>query len=606
MPSTAAFLVELNGSPLPDDVAALLVSGYVDCSLRLPDAFMLRFRDPARIVIDKSGVTIGAKLKISVTTDASPTPEKLVSAEVTSLEAEVNSTGSFTIIRGYDPAHRLFRGRHTVSYTQATASDVATKIAQRVSLPPGHVDSGGTVFDHLGQCGQTDWEFLDGIAKQIGFEVAVRDDKLDFGPRNPAQTAPSDDNPATTNPLVLKLGSDILRFRSVITAAEQVGNVEVRGWDIAQKRKIVSSAPAGTKSVDLPTATPAAMAQPFGNPKYVASDVAYRTQAAADTAAAALVEEIGSSFAEIDAVARGNPKLRPDVAISIENAGKPFDGKYTITTARHRYEPTTGYTTAFAVTGRQERSLYGLASGGGRDSVGGGVVIAQVSDANDPAHQGRVKLTFPWLSDDYVSDWARTVQSGAAKNRGAMVLPEVGDEVLVAFEQQDPQRPYVLGGLYNGIDTPNTGGIGLIDSGSGAVNRRSFISRNGHRIDFLDANGKTEGVSTQSGDGKLRIELDAVGTKVTVHSDGSVLVEGKNGITIDAASSNLELKGRQIAMTAAQGLTVSAGSGAVDISTSGPVSLQGTTVKVAASAAAQFQAGGPNVITGTPVKINCR
>jgi phage protein D len=605
MPSTATFLVELNGSPLPDDVAALLMSAYVDCSLRLPDAFMLRFRDPGRIVVDKSGVKIGAKLKISVTTDAAQTPEKLVSAEVTSLEAEVDSTGSFTIIRGYDPAHRLFRGRHTVSYTQATASDVATQIAQRVSLPPGNVDTGGTVFDHLGQCGQTDWEFLDGIAKQIGFEVAVRDDKLDFGPRNPAQSAPAGDtNPARTNPLVLKLGSDILRFRSVITAAEQVGNVEVRGWDVAAKRKIVSSSPAGTKSVDLPTATPAAMAQPFGSPKYVASDVAYRTQAQADTAAAALVEQIGSSFAEIDAVARGNPKLHPDVAISIENAGKPFDGKYTITTARHRYEPTTGYTTAFAVTGRQERSLYGLASGGGRDGTGGGVVIAQVSDANDPAKQGRVKLTFPWLSDDYVSDWARTMQPGAGKNRGAMVLPEVGDEVLVAFEQQDPQRPYVLGGLFNGIDTPSTKGIDVLDSGSGAINRRSFVSRNGHRVDLLDADSKTEGVSTETGDGKLRIALDAVGTKITVHSDGTVLVEGKNGIVIDAQTSSLELKGQQIAMTAAQGLTVSAGSGAVDIATSGPVSLQGTTVKVAASGAAQLQAGGPNVITGTPVTIN--
>jgi uncharacterized protein involved in type VI secretion and phage assembly len=105
------------------------------------------------------------------------------------------------------------------------------------------------------------------------------------------------------------------------------------------------------------------------------------------------------------------------------------------------------------------------------------VVIAQVSDANDPAKQGRVKLTFPWLSDDYVSDWARTLQPGAGKNRGAMVLPEVGDEVLVAFEQQDPQRPYVLGGLFNGIDTPNTKNIDVLDSGSGAINRRSFISR---------------------------------------------------------------------------------------------------------------------------------
>ena len=91
-------------------------------------------------------------------------------------------------------------------------------------------------------------------------------------------------------------------------------------------------------------------------------------------------------------------------------------------------------------------------------------MIAQVSDANDPMQQGRVKLTFPWLSETYVSDWARTVQPGAGKDRGAMVLPEVGDEVLVLFEQGDIRRPYVLGGLYNGVDTPPTGGVTLIDS----------------------------------------------------------------------------------------------------------------------------------------------
>jgi len=580
MASTATLLVELDGATLPDDIGPLLVAGHVDCSLRLPDAVMLRFRDPGRIVVEKTGVKIGSKLKVSVVTDQTQTPEKLVSAEVTSLEAEVDASGSFTIIRGYDPAHRLFRGRHTVSYTQATAADAATQVAQRSGLSAGTIKSSKTVYDHLGQCGQTDWEFIEGVAKRIGYEVTVRDNKLDFAPRSPAESAPEGtSSPTNTNPLVLRLGSDILRFRSVITAAEQVGKVEVRGWDIAQKKKIVSTKSAETKSVDLPSVKPADMAKPFGNPTYVASDVAYRTQSEADTAVEALVEEIGSSFAEIDGVARGNPKLRPDTAITIENAGKPFDGKYTITTARHRYDATNGYTTAFAVTGRQERSLYGLASGGGRHSIGGGVVIAQVSDATDPKKQGRVKLTFPWLSDDYVSDWARTVQPGAGKNRGAMVVPEVGDEVLVAFEQQDPQRPYVLGGLFNGVDTPSTKSIDLIDSGSGAVNRRSLISRNGHRIDLLDENGKTEGIASQTGDEKLQIVLDAVKTKITVHSDGTVLIQGKSGIVIDAQSSKLELKGGQVSVTATQALT-----------------LQGGTVKVAAT--------GPNIITGTPVQIN--
>src|SRR6476469_9886417 len=117
MASTASLLAEVDGATLPDDVAPLLTAGYVDCSLRLPDAVMLRFRDPGRIVVEKSGVKIGSKLKVSVATHGSQTPEKLIAAEVTSLEAEVDGSGAFTIIRGYDPAHRLFRGRHTTSYT---------------------------------------------------------------------------------------------------------------------------------------------------------------------------------------------------------------------------------------------------------------------------------------------------------------------------------------------------------------------------------------------------------------------------------------------------------------------------------------------------------
>jgi uncharacterized protein involved in type VI secretion and phage assembly len=372
---------------------------------------------------------------------------------------------------------------------------------------------------------------------------------------------------------------------------------------VVAKRKIVSTVPAGTKSVDLPTMKPADMAKPFGSPRYVASDRAFRTQSEADAAAKALAEEIGSSFAEIDAVARGNPKLRANVGIKIENAGEPFDGKYTVTAARHRFEPTNGgYTTSFAVTGRQERSLYGLTGGSGR--AGTGIVIAQVSDVNDPTHQGRVKLTFPWLSDDYVSDWARTVQPGAGKDRGSMFLPEVGDEVLVAFEQHDALRPYVLGGLFNGVDTPMDKGTTLIDANSGAVNRRSLISRNGHRIDLLDEDGKTEGITAETADGKLKLTLDSVGTSITVHSDGTVLVEGKRGIVIDAASSNLELKGRKISVTATNGVDVSGGAGAVNVEAGTALSLKGTSASVNGKAKAELTAGGETVVRGAMVRIN--
>ena len=395
--------------------------------------FVLRFRDPERMVIAKSGAKIGSKVKVSVASDASTSPEPLIQGEVTALEAEFDSTGTYTVIRGYDQAHRLFRGRRTETYTQSTASDVATKVAQRAGLSVGKVESTSTVFDHLSQGGVTDWEFLDSLAKRDrlrdrrqGRQVRLPQTARRRTPRRPAA------GPPRRIRWCCKLGTDLLRFRSLITAAEQVKEVQARGWDLAQKKAFVATSPAKTTSAVLPTINPADIAKKFGDPVYVASDVAYRTQAEVDGAAAAIAEQIAGAFAEFEGVARGNPKLHAGAAISIDNVGAPFDGKYTITTSHHRYDPITGYTTAFSVTGRQERSLYGLTSGGGGAAgPGQGPVIAQVSDANDPQQQARVKLTFPWLSDTYVSDWARTVQPGAGKDRGAMVLPEVGDEVLV-------------------------------------------------------------------------------------------------------------------------------------------------------------------------------
>lgn len=274
-----------------------------------------------------------------------------------------------------------------------------------------------------------------------------------------------------------------------------------------------------------------------------------------------------------------------------------------MTTSRHRFDPATGYTTAFAVTGRQERSLYGLTSGGAGRPRSAGVVVGQVSDVKDPQGQGRVTLSFPWLSDDYVSDWARTLQPGAGKDRGAMVVPEVGDEVLVAFEQGDPGRPYVLGGLFNGVDTPSRGGGRLVDQGSGAVNRRSLVSRKGHRLDLLDADGK-DGVTVATSDGKLLVTLEAGKTKVTVHADGTVLVEGTQGVTVDAGSATLDLKGGTVNLKATSGVTIDGGGGAVNVTAGGQLALKGATATLEGQGQAEVKGGGLCSISAALVKIN--
>ena len=85
-----------------------------------------------------------------------------------------------------------------------------------------------------------------------------------------------------------------------------------------------------------------------------------------------------------------------------------------------------------------------------------GLAIGVVTDIKEPgtAERGWVRLKFPWLDDAYVTDWVRTVQWGGVGG-GGVFSPEVNDEVLVGFEQGSLDRPYVLGGLYNGVDKPS-------------------------------------------------------------------------------------------------------------------------------------------------------
>ena len=560
--------VEVDGSPLADDVAQHLVSGVVDDDLNLPDLFSLSFRDAAREVIQDGHFKIGSKIKLSVVSDDAPGGEPLLSGEVTALEMEHDAGGTLTIVRGYDQSHRLFRGQRSQSYAGVTYADVATQVASRAGLEPGKIDATTPVHQHVSQGNQTDWQFLRGLASEVGYEVAVLDGKLDFRKPAPSADAPSSGDLASENRLQLSLGSNLLRLRAVVTAAEQVREVEVRGWDVAQKRALVGNAQAATSSATLKV-EPAKLATTFNGDRHVGVDVPYRSQAEVDAAAKALAERVAGAFAELEGTARGNTKLRAGKPISLGLAGEPFDGKYTPTSTRHVFDPEGGYTTSFAVSGGRERSLRSLAGGAEASPPGlPGVVVAQVTDVRDPENQGRVKIRYPWLSDSYVSDWARTIQPGAGAHRGAVVLPEVNDEVVVAFELGDLRRPYVVGGLWNGVDPPPLGEK-LIDASTGAVRRRGFVSKLGHCLVFFDDDSDS-GIALLSGDRGLRLALDKTKTTIHVASNGKVEIEANSDVTIKAganlklqAAAKLELKGAQ-----------------VSISGDGPVEVKGSPIQL--------------------------
>ncbi|MFE5666864.1 VgrG-related protein [Streptomyces niveus] len=630
-----ALVVEFGGTPLPPKFANTLVEGYVDDSRTLPDLFLLRFRDPDRVLLEQTGLKIGGEARLLARAGGDSTPKPLLDGVVTALEVELDETGTFTVVRGLDESHRLFRGRRVASYQNMTLADICGQVAQRAGLKPGTVDIAGPVIEHIAQPNVTDWEFVRGLAEEAGAQAYVREGQLHITRPAEASSAPDGSARADRNPLVLELGGNLIRCRAGVSAAEQVSEVEVRGWDVQAKEPLVGKAPAGTSSTLELGVSAAEVSAPFGEARFVVTDAAYGTQAQVDQAAKALAERIAGSFAELEAVIRGNPAVRAGSAVALNAVGAPFEGRYTVTSSRHVFDAVRGYETWITVSGQQERSLFGLtggAPGTGGSGAGGrcaGLVSGTVTDTQDPEGSGRVKVRFPWLSDEYASDWARTAQSGGTGG-GEAFIPEVGDEVLVGFEHGHLDRPFVLAGLYNGKDRPGGGGGGgggdaagagaggggsggdLVDPTSGAVNRRAFASKSGNQLELLEAANGPQGVRLRTGDGKLTIALDRTNTAIVVNSDGSVTIEAKErvaikaagGVALDAGRGALELTGDSVTLTSRSGVAVDGGNGKVALSSGGSVEVRGGQVTVEGTRRTDIKSGSSVSVNAPMIKLN--
>ncbi|GAA3058459.1 VgrG-related protein [Actinokineospora globicatena] len=581
-----SLVVTVAGQPLPADVKSMLAVAYVDDSRNLPDMFVLRFRDPGGVALSKAGFKVGAVVELKVQTADPGGPQPLMSGEVTAVGLEIDRTGTFTEVRGYDHAHRLFRGRRVAVYPDMTVADVVRKVTTRAGLQAGKIDEvkgyGGAPHTQFGQDNVSDWDFLSRLADAVGAQIAVVDKKLDFRLPEQPSAAPDQSAKAATDPLVLEAHRNLLSLRAGVTAAEQVPKVEVRGWDPQAKQAITATETPKHAGIEVSGADPVKLASGFGSPPLVATTTQH-TQAAATAMAKGLADEYGSACVELDGVARGNPKLRAGAQVALANVGEPFGGKYTLTNTRHLFSDEVGYTTEFSVSGRQERSFYGLASGGRGGAVGhGGVVTGIVSDIRDPAKLGRVKVTFPWLADDYTSGWARMTQWGAGKDRGAMMLPEVGDEVVVGFDHGDFDAPFVLGSLHNGKDTVPKFTKPVLDEGAGKVAVRGFVSREAHKLEFVEQ----DGITVATGDGKFVIRLDKTKQVIEITSAKEISVKATNGITVDAGQGPLQLNGQTVKVKAtaeftAEGATVAVkGQGQAEFSASGAVTVRGGIVKI--------------------------
>jgi len=170
-----------------------------------------------------------------------------------------------------------------------------------------------------------------------------------------------------------------------------------------------------------------------------------------------------------------------------------------------------------------------------------GVTVGIVTNNKDEEGLGRVKVKFPWLSETDESYWARVLTPMAGKQRGLYFLPEVDDEVLVAFDRGDISSPYILGGLWNGQDKPPESNT------DGKNNLRVIKSRSGHQI-ILDDTENAEKITICDKTGKNQIVIDSKNNAISIEGEKDISIKAKGKISLESSDGDISIKCKNLAI----------------------------------------------------------
>ncbi|MFK0229937.1 phage baseplate assembly protein V [Streptomyces sp. NPDC090303] len=608
-------------TPLGDELRTKVQRAVVDSRVNMPTMIEVTFADGDADVLDRAGITFGTPVEVW-TEDADDTRGARVGAgEVVAVEGRYSHDSMLTVVRAYDRAHQLHRSSRTRTFMNQTDSDIARKIASDAGLRIGTITATSVSHVHLGQSNQTDWQFLNWRCRQIGYEFGVDDDGFFFRPLVAAKRSTVD----------LQLRGNLLAFAPRVTSGNLTAKVEMRFWD-PLKGKVVSSQ-TETESVGEPAElsgagvsdalnsvsrpgrppAPASGDQSLGPAPVpnalVMTSMAPASGAAIDAAAKEASQgparRLASSFTEARGTAWGDPRLQVGTGVRVSGVPDPFSGLWTVAAVEHVFDHLeNGYRTTFRLGNPEDRTLLGLASGaGGLDTTPlvQGLMCGVVSDVNDPLALGRIKVSLPLLHPDYVTDWAPVAQQGGGKRAGTLVLPEIGDQVLLGFEQGDPGRPYVVGGVLSEGSVYKPGGPAVEATGSTAeVVRRGMVSPSGNMLAFHDKMPPGEGQPPKesafvlgTADVSIGLAVDQVAGTLTLTcapktpnsktAEGTLDIRCGDGGTVNITAGS---KGK-VNITAGSGgeLNIDGGSklrltaqSSVTIESSGSVALKGSSI----------------------------
>ncbi len=517
--------------------------------------------------------------------------------EITGLAVEADAYSTELVVTAYDKRHRLGNDLTVRTYVNKSYREIIEQVARETGFRATVDNSlGQPRFPHIIQA-TTNLAFINDIARRTGMECVMNGDHLRVQPRTAGSR------------MKLTLGDDLRSFDARYTATERPTDVTATGWDPASKRAVTANGNSelSLSTNDVPIARSSSR-RPFGTRKANVWRGALTSVVESEAVARGIARRMTANELTGHGEALGTPGLIPGSVVEIAGIDDKWNGSYYVTAVEHVYGRNETYVTRFTVGGLEPTGLVDLvgspASHSALDVMPSGVTIGIVTNTKDEAAKhGHVKIKLPYLGTDsqgsgIESTWARVATIGAGNQRGVMFMPEVNDEVLVAFEHGDIRRPYVIGTLWNGKDPPP-----LDVSDPDTKNKRIIVSRTGHKLTFFDGDQPNKSnVSIVLGDGttklhlgKDKIELISNNKPIEIkHSKGSILLKD---------SGDIELKGMNIKISAQQNVEIEGLNVKVNSKVSTAVAAKAS-LELKSDGPAKLQSSAITEIKGTLVKIN--
>ena len=488
---------------------------------------------------------------------------------------------SYMVVECRDKAYPATQGRKNRIFEKKADSDIIKEVLKDY----GSVDVDATAYRHptLVQYYCSDWDFALSRANACGLFVFTEGGKIKV--KKPAVSG----SPVLT----VTYGEDIISFDLELTSDDQFTAYEAVSWSPKEQKAVKASASSPTinKQGDL-------------QPKSIASGANMLLQTDAPTEEKAL-KQWADGMALKAALARyqgsvtfyGSAKVKPGTLIELKGLGKRFNGNLFVGSVTHTIEDNEWTTEAGAGVSplniTDEPDVVSPAASGYLPGLQGlhAAVVKKLD--GDPQNAYRIQVELPWLDGKGKLLWARLATMYATGGEGTFFLPEVNDEVLVGFMNNDPTHPVILGSLYGEKHKPPF-------EYEAKNNTKAIVTREKLRIEF----NEEKKVITLSTPGKNKVELSDDGKHIRLTDPH------KNEITMDGGGITLSSH-KDIKLKAKGGITMDAGT-KISGKANSDVSLEGLNVKVQAkmgatvkgNASAELSASGQAVVRGMIVRIN--